>query len=132
MCRTGFATSVFNFRIAEVFALDGDFGMNSVTPTIVSDQPLPNIQANNYGDPLSRLGIASNGIGSGGGIGSGVGGGVGPGRGPGVGPGTGADSEARPFALAAASPRPYPFISLSLNTPKKRGRPNGRARCCYR
>jgi periplasmic protein TonB len=60
-----------------------------MTPTIVADQPLPNITAPNYGDPLSRLGIPSNGIGSGGGIGSGSGGGVGSGKGPGVGPGSG-------------------------------------------
>ncbi|MDP9115382.1 MAG: energy transducer TonB, partial [Acidobacteriota bacterium] len=38
---------------------------------------------------LSKLGIPSNGIGSGGGIGSGSGGGVGSGKGPGVGPGSG-------------------------------------------
>jgi TonB family protein len=38
---------------------------------------------------LSKLGIPSNGIGSGGGIGSGSGGGVGSGKGAGVGPGSG-------------------------------------------
>ncbi len=38
---------------------------------------------------MSKLGIPSNGIGSGGGIGSGSGGGVGSGKGPGVGPGSG-------------------------------------------
>ncbi|MBV8846195.1 MAG: energy transducer TonB [Bryobacterales bacterium] len=58
-----------------------------VVPTIVADQPLPNIQANNYGDPLSKLGMASNGIGSGGGIGNGKRGGVGSGNGAGTGPG---------------------------------------------
>ena len=41
------------------------------------------------GDPLSRMGVPSNGTGFGGGIGSGSGGGVGPGRGPGFGPGSG-------------------------------------------
>jgi periplasmic protein TonB len=60
-----------------------------MTPTIVAPNDIPNIQANNYGDPLSRLGIPSNGTGFGGGIGSGNGGGVGSGRGPGVGPGSG-------------------------------------------
>lgn len=60
-----------------------------MTPTIVAPNDIPNIQANNYGDPLSRLGIPSNGTGFGGGIGSGGGGGVGPGRGPGFGPGSG-------------------------------------------
>ena len=57
--------------------------------TIVAPEDIPNITANNFGDPLSKLGIPSNGIGSGGGIGSGSGGGVGSGKGPGVGPGSG-------------------------------------------
>jgi len=60
-----------------------------MTPTIVAPTDVPNIQANNYGDPLSRFGIPSNGTGFGGGIGSGSGGGVGSGKGPGVGPGSG-------------------------------------------
>ncbi|HXP83330.1 MAG TPA: energy transducer TonB [Bryobacteraceae bacterium] len=60
-----------------------------MTPTIVAPNDIPNITANNLGDPLSRLGIPSNGGGFGGGIGSGNGGGVGSGRGPGVGPGSG-------------------------------------------
>lgn len=58
-----------------------------MTPTIIADAP--NIIAQNYGDPLSHLGVPSNGTGLGGGIGSGIGGGVGVGRGPGVGPGSG-------------------------------------------
>src|SRR4029078_6770977 len=56
---------------------------------IVAPEDIPNITANNFGDPISKLGIPSNGIGSGGGIGSGSGGGVGSGKGPGVGPGSG-------------------------------------------
>ena len=60
-----------------------------MTPTIVAPIDVPNINANNLGNPLSNLGIPSNGTGYGGGIGSGVGGGVGSGRGPGVGPGSG-------------------------------------------
>ena len=60
-----------------------------MTPTIVADAPIPNINATNYGDPLSHLGVPSNGTGWGGGIGSGIGGGVGVGKGPGVGPGSG-------------------------------------------
>jgi len=60
-----------------------------MVPTIVADAPIPNINAVNYGDPLSHLGVPSNGTGMGGGIGSGIGGGVGVGRGPGVGPGSG-------------------------------------------
>lgn len=60
-----------------------------MTPSIIAPEDVPNIQANNYGDPLSKLGIPSNGTGFGGGIGSGSGGGVGPGKGGGFGPGTG-------------------------------------------
>ena len=60
-----------------------------MVPTIVADAPIPNINAPNFGDPLSHLGVPSNGTGLGGGIGSGIGGGVGSGRGPGVGPGSG-------------------------------------------
>ncbi len=60
-----------------------------MTPTIVSDVQPPNINALNYGDPMSHLGIPSNGTGVGFGIGSGVGTGVGSGRGPGTGPGSG-------------------------------------------
>jgi TonB family protein len=61
-----------------------------MTPTIVSDVPIPNIDAMNYGDTLSKLGVPSNGTGLGGGIGTGTGGGVGSGHGVGVGPGSGA------------------------------------------
>jgi periplasmic protein TonB len=57
-------------------------------PTIVADAQIPNINALDYGDPLSHLGVPSNGTGIGGGIGSGIGGGVGPGHGPGFGPGS--------------------------------------------
>jgi protein TonB len=53
------------------------------------DVPLPNVNMNQYGDPLSKFGGASNGTGSGGGIGSGRGGGVGSGTGGGFGPGSG-------------------------------------------
>jgi protein TonB len=60
-----------------------------MTPTIVAPTDIPNILATNMGDPLSHLGIPSNGTGFGGGIGTGQGGGVGPGKGPGVVPGSG-------------------------------------------
>ncbi len=56
---------------------------------IIQPDSVPNIQAANYGDPLSKYGIPSNGPGSGGGIGTGSGGGVGSGRGAGFGPGSG-------------------------------------------
>jgi protein TonB len=57
-------------------------------PSIIAPPDVPNLQANNFGDPLSKLGIPSNGSGFAGGIGSGIGGGVGPGHGPGAGPGS--------------------------------------------
>jgi periplasmic protein TonB len=63
----------------------------AMDPSILAppDANLPNINMPNYGDPLGKLGPASNGTGSGGGIGSGKGGGVGSGTGGGVGPGEG-------------------------------------------
>jgi protein TonB len=59
-----------------------------MTPTIVADTQISNFETNNHGDPLSHLGVPSNGSGFGGGIGTGSGGGVGSGKGPGVGPGS--------------------------------------------
>lgn len=58
-------------------------------PSIIAPPAVPNLQANNFGDPLSKLGIPSNGSGLGGGIGSGAEGGFGPGHGGGAGPGSG-------------------------------------------
>ena len=60
-------------------------------PTIVAppDANLPQVSMNQYGDPLAKLGLPSNGPGSGGGIGYGKGGGVGSGSGTGYGPGSG-------------------------------------------
>lgn len=62
-----------------------------MVPTIIApeDAPLPNVNMAQYGDPLGKIGIPSNGTGYGGGIGSGHGGGVGPGSGAGYGPGSG-------------------------------------------
>lgn len=59
-----------------------------VVPTIVSEVQPPSVNLPNYGDPLSHLGVPSNGTGLGGGIGGGIGTGVGIGRGPGFGPGS--------------------------------------------
>ena len=63
----------------------------TMEPSIIvpPDVPLPNVNLPNYGDPLGKLGLPSNGTGSGGGIGSGSGGGVGSGKGGGFGPGEG-------------------------------------------
>jgi periplasmic protein TonB len=63
----------------------------TMEPSILAppDVNLPQVNMPNYGDPLGKIGPASNGTGSGGGIGSGKGGGVGSGEGGGVGPGSG-------------------------------------------
>jgi len=60
-------------------------------PSILAppDVAMPNVNMSQYGDPLAKLGPASNGPGYGGGIGSGHGGGVGSGQGGGLGPGSG-------------------------------------------
>jgi TonB family protein len=64
----------------------------TMEPSIIAppDVSLPNVKADNWGDPLAKIGgPPSNGPGSGGGIGSGSGGGVGSGKGGGFGPGEG-------------------------------------------
>jgi len=60
-------------------------------PTIIAppDTPLPQNNLPQWGDPLAKLGIPSNGTGFGAGMGSGSGGGVGSGSGGGFGPGSG-------------------------------------------
>jgi TonB family protein len=63
----------------------------SMDPTLIGDPDikLPNVNMDQYGDPLAKIGPPSNGPGSGGGIGSGSGGGIGSGKGGGLGPGEG-------------------------------------------
>ncbi|MCU1235235.1 MAG: TonB family protein [Candidatus Solibacter sp.] len=63
----------------------------TMDPTLIGPPDLqpPNVNMTQFGDPLAKLGPASNGPGSGGGIGTGSGGGVGPGKGGGLGPGEG-------------------------------------------
>jgi len=63
----------------------------TMEPAIIAppDARLPEVNMAQYGDPLAKLGVGSNGPGSGGGMGSGVGTGVGPGKGAGFGPGEG-------------------------------------------
>lgn len=77
-----------------------------MTPTIVSDVPVPNIDAINYGDTLSELGVPSNGPGLAGGIGTGTGGGIGAGHGIGVGPGTGAGFGGGAYRLGGSVSQP--------------------------
>ena len=83
-----FALRQFTPPMAVVANLDPKLIME---PTLIGlpDVQLPNVNLAQYGDPLARLGPASNGPGSGGGIGPGKGGGIGTGTGPGFGPGEG-------------------------------------------
>jgi periplasmic protein TonB len=63
----------------------------AMMPTIIAppDTVLPQNNLPNWGDPLSKLSLLSNGTGFGGGMGSGSGGGLGAGKGGGFGPGEG-------------------------------------------
>jgi len=62
----------------------------TMTPTVLGnpDIKLPDVAANNWGDPLSNRNTGSMGNGRGNGIGNGTGNGVGPGEGYGTGGGT--------------------------------------------
>jgi periplasmic protein TonB len=71
----------------------------TVTPTILAPD-LPNISAQNYGDPLGRLGIPS--------AGNGIGAGIGPGKGPGVGPGNGGGFGGSAFKIGGGVSAPVP------------------------
>lgn len=71
----------------------------SMTPTIVAPD-LPNLSAQNFGDPLARVGIPS--------AGNGIGVGIGPGIGPGVGPGTGGGFGRNAFKIGGGVSAPVP------------------------
>jgi periplasmic protein TonB len=90
----------------------------TLTPTIVAPD-LPNIQANNYGDPLGKLGIPS----AGNGIGTGIGGGKGPGVGPGSGGGIGGGVYRIGGGVSAPVPifRPEPEYSEEARKAKWQG-----------
>lgn len=77
-------------------------------PTIIAqpDAQLPQVNMNQYGDPLAKLGMPSNGPGSGGGIGTGKGGGVGSGSGAGFGPGSGGGVGGGVFRIGGGVSRP--------------------------
>ena len=70
-----------------------------VNPTILAPD-LPNISAQNYGDPLGRLGIPS--------AGNGIGAGIGPGKGPGVGAGNGGGFGGSAFKIGGGVSAPVP------------------------
>jgi len=80
----------------------------AIDPTIIAqpDAQLPQVSMNQYGDPLAKIGMASNGPGSGGGIGTGRGGGVGPGSGGGYGPGSGGNVGGGVFRIGGGVSRP--------------------------
>ncbi|HSP70244.1 MAG TPA: energy transducer TonB [Bryobacteraceae bacterium] len=71
----------------------------TVTPTILAPD-LPNISAQNYGDPLGRLGIPS--------AGNGIGVGIGPGKGSGVGAGNGGGFGGSAFKIGGGVSAPVP------------------------
>ena len=80
----------------------------SIEPSIVvpPDAAIPTVTIAAFGDPLGRIGPASNGPGSGGGIGSGKGGGVGSGNGPGAGPGEGGGIGGGVYAMGGGVTNP--------------------------
>ena len=102
----------------------------AMDPTILAppDIQLPNVNMNQYGDPLSKFGIASNGTGSGGGIGSGKGGGVGPAAAADSGRVKAAAPAVACSMWAAGSRRLCCSIERSRNTPRKPAKPSIKAR----
>ncbi len=77
-----------------------------VTPTITA--PIPQIQADNYGDPLSKIMQNSGGPGSNG-LGAGSGGGLGNGNGNGYGPGSGGGCCGGVYQIGGDVSQPIPI-----------------------
>ena len=77
-----------------------------VLPESIVAQDLLKVDLGQVGDPLSRSGVLSNGMGSGGGIGSGQGGGIGPGNGNGHGPGSGGNVGGGPYRIGGGVSAP--------------------------
>lgn len=77
-----------------------------VAPTITA--PVPQIQADNYGDPLSKLMQNSGGPGANG-LGSGTGGGIGSGNGNGYGPGSGGGVGGGVYQIGGDVSQPVPI-----------------------
>jgi len=77
-----------------------------VTPTITA--PIPQIQADNYGDPLSKIMQNSGGPGANG-LGSGTGGGLGSGNGNGYGPGSGGGVGGGVYQIGGDVSQPIPI-----------------------
>jgi periplasmic protein TonB len=76
-------------------------------PTITA--PIPQIQADNYGDPLSKIMQNSGGPGANG-LGSGSGGGLGSGRGDGYGPGSGGGTGGGVYQIGGDVSQPVPIF----------------------
>jgi protein TonB len=72
-----------------------------MTPTIVAPD-LPNLNAQNFGDPLGKLGIPS--------AGNGLGTSIGGGKGPGVGPGNGGGFGGSAFKIGGGVSAPVPIF----------------------
>ena len=81
-------------------------------PTLIiqPDANIPKVNMDQYGDPLAKSGIASNGTGSGGGMGSGRGGGIGPGSGAGFGPGSGGNMGGGVYRIGGGVSAPIPIF----------------------
>ncbi len=77
-----------------------------VTPTITA--PVPQIQADNYGDPYSKVMQQSGGPGANG-LGSGTGGGLGSGNGNGYGPGSGGGTGGGVYQIGGDVSQPIPI-----------------------
>ncbi len=77
-----------------------------VVPTITA--PIPQIQADNYGDPLSKMMQNSGGPGTNG-LGSGTGGGLGSGNGNGYGPGSGGGTGGGVYQIGGDVSQPVPI-----------------------
>jgi protein TonB len=73
----------------------------SLTPTIVAPE-LPNLNAQNFGDPLGKMGIPS--------AGNGLGTAIGGGNGPGVGPGVGGGFSGGAFRIGGGVSAPVPIF----------------------
>jgi periplasmic protein TonB len=81
-----------------------------VTPALL-DAEAPKIEADQYGDPLSKSGLLSAGPGANG-LGKGVRGGDGPGDGPGYGPGTKGGMHGGPYSWGQVSTLPVLLIKV--------------------
>ncbi|HBY60328.1 MAG TPA: energy transducer TonB [Solibacterales bacterium] len=106
-----FAPRQFTPPMAVVNAPDPKLIME---PTLIGPPEVrpPNVQMTQYGDPFGKVGLPSNGTGSGGGIGSGSGGGIGSGRGGGLGPGEGGGFGGGVYRIGGGVSAPVPIFKV--------------------